>query len=108
LSSRKKDPIINKPFLKQTEVFSAGEGGYKFYRIPSLIRAPDGRLLAFCEARKNGAWDHGDIDIALKESVDGGNTWSKLSIVLEHDDNTVGNPCPVVDKKVELSGCYSV
>lgn len=79
------------------EVFKSGEEGYHTFRIPSVIQAPNGDLLAFCEGRKNSASDTGDIDTVMKRSTDGGQTWSALKGVFSDGANTCGNPCPVID-----------
>ena len=87
-------------------VFQAGQDGYKVYRIPALINAPNGDLLAFCEARQGG--DASEVDLVLKRSSDLGETWGPLEVVQESDSFrslfgkeappiTVGNPAPVVD-----------
>lgn len=86
-----------------TTVFRAGDDGYHTYRIPVIVRAANGDLLAFAEGRKNGPADNGDIDIVLKRSTDAGKTWHKLQVVQdEWDDPTakvwLGNPTPVVDR----------
>lgn len=81
----------------QTSVFTAGTDRYASYRIPAIIKAPNGNLLAFCEGRVNHAGDFGNIDIVMKRSTDGGNTWSPLEIVLDADSLQAGNPAPVVD-----------
>lgn len=86
------------PFFEETALFVAGEGGYKSYRIPSLLTAADGSILAFCEARKNGPADHGDIDLVMRRSTDQGKTWSDMKVLLDDGENTMGNPCPVVDR----------
>ena len=83
-------------------VFKAGEDGYHTYRIPAIVRAKNGDLLAFAEGRKNGLSDHGDIDLVLKRSSDEGRTWGPLQLVQdEAADPTakvwIGNPTPVVD-----------
>ena len=83
----------------QESVFVSGQGGYHTYRIPSLIVTPKGHLLAFCEGRKAGRGDAGDIDLLLKRSTDGGKTWGKTQVVWDDAGNTCGNPCPVVDAK---------
>ena len=80
-------------------VFTSGREGYHTYRIPSVIVAPKGTLLAFCEGRKGGRGDAGDIDLVLKRSTDGGKTWGPLQVVWNDADNTCGNPCPVIDAK---------
>jgi len=84
--------------MRQIELFTAGVGGYHTYRIPALIVAPDDTILAFCEARRNSPSDSGDIDIALKRSFDNGNTWQGMEIIAADGEDTIGNPCPVVDK----------
>jgi sialidase-1 len=83
--------------LDEQPVFTAGEGGYHTYRIPSLIVTKEGTLLAFCEGRKSGRGDAGDIDLLLRRSTDGGKTWAKTQVVWDDGTNTCGNPCPVVD-----------
>ncbi len=83
----------------QTPVFVAGEGSYHTYRIPSVIVTPKGAVLAFCEGRKAGRGDAGDIDLVMKRSEDGGKTWGKLEVLWNDDANTCGNPCPVIDAK---------
>ena len=82
----------------QTPLFVSGTGGYHTYRIPSLIATKRGTLLAFCEGRKNGGGDSGDIDLVLRRSTDGGETWGPLQVVWDDGGNTCGNPCPVVDE----------
>ena len=77
---------------------ASGEKGYNTFRIPSIIATPRGTLLAFAEARREGAGDAGDIDLVLKRSQDGGVSWSPLQVVGDNGPNTFGNPCPVVDR----------
>jgi len=83
-------------------VFKAGEDSYHTYRIPAIVRAKNGDLLAFAEARKNDAGDHGDIDIVLKRSSDGGKTWGPMTLVQDEWEAPtarvwIGNSAPVVD-----------
>jgi sialidase-1 len=78
-------------------VFTSGTDGYKTYRIPSIIRLPNGDLLAFCEGRVNGASDFGDIDIVMKRSRDRGKSWTSMQTVADADSLQAGNPAPVVD-----------
>lgn len=80
-------------------VFEKGEAGYDTFRIPAIVRSAEGELLAFAEARKNGAADTGDIDLVLKRSADGGATWGPLETVWDDGENVCGNPAPVVDTK---------
>src|SRR6185436_18082449 len=73
--------------VSQGNVFIAGQGGYHTYRIPAIVVATNGAVLAFCEGRKNGAGDAGDIDIVLKRSADGGASWEALKVVAEDGAN---------------------
>jgi sialidase-1 len=82
---------------QQLPVFVSGTEGHESYRIPAIIGLPDGKLLAFCEGRVNGAGDFGDINIVMKQSNDGGKTWSSLQTVVDVDSLQAGNPAPVVD-----------
>ena len=86
------------PALNQQPLFQSGKQGYKCYRIPALILTKRGTVLAFCEARKNSCSDHGDIDLALRRSSDGGRSWSEMRIIADNGGHTIGNPCPVVDR----------
>ena len=81
-----------------TEVFAAGESGYHTCRIPAIIATTKGTLLAFCEGRKSGRGDAGNIDLLVKRSTDAGKTWSKPSVIWDDEGNTCGNPAPVVDR----------
>jgi sialidase-1 len=83
----------------QVEVWRAGEDGYHSYRIPALLTTKKGTLLAFCEARKNSRSDAGNIDLVVKRSSDGGRSWSPQQIIADFGDDTIGNPCPVVERK---------
>ncbi len=86
--------------VESIPVFVAGRDGYHTYRIPALIVSPAGTLLAFSEARKNNRRDHGDIDLVLKRSTDGGRAWGAQRIVHEEggtEEITIDNPCPVID-----------
>ncbi|MCX8157062.1 MAG: glycoside hydrolase [Verrucomicrobiae bacterium] len=80
-------------------VFTSGQDGYHTYRIPSLVVAANGDLLAFAEGRRQGASDAGDIDLVLKRSRDGGRTWSTTQVVWDDSTHTCGNPCPVLERQ---------
>lgn len=84
--------------LEQKDLYVSGEDGYHTYRIPSLLVAADGSLLAFCEGRKFGRGDSGDIDLLVKRGDKEGKTWSSQIVVWDDGPNTCGNPCPVLDR----------
>ena len=77
-------------------LFPAGEEGYHSFRIPAIVRTQEGTLLAFCEARKNSHKDHGDIDLVVKRSEDGGVSWSGMSAIWNDGENCCSSPTPVV------------
>jgi sialidase-1 len=81
----------------QTPVFISGTEGFKSFRIPAIVRANNGELLAFAEGRVEGAGDFGDIDIVMKRSSDGGKSWSGIQTVAAYDKLQAGNPAPVFD-----------
>jgi sialidase-1 len=86
-----------------TVIYESGRQGYHTYRIPALVVTSKGTLLAFCEGRKTSRSDHGDIDLILRRSSDGGQTWDQQRIVYEEGGTkkiTIGNPCAVVDKEI--------
>ena len=63
-----------------TTLWTGGDDNIKSYRIPAICTAPNGDLVAACDAR---AWHGGDlndnqpINISIRCSVDGGKTWTK-------------------------------
>ncbi|PYI57378.1 sialidase family protein [Paenibacillus flagellatus] len=85
--------------MTKQDLFAAGEHGYHTYRIPSLLVTREGTVLAFCEARRNGAGDAGDIDIVLRRSADHGATWGPWTRIADDGANTIGNPCAVQDRE---------
>lgn len=107
-------PEPGKGVASNDHVFVGGEGGYAIYRIPGFTLIPAGatlasgevlsadRLLAFAEARRDGALDTGVIDLALKISDDGGVNWSQQAIICRHQvgqrRGKCGNPTPVFDR----------
>lgn len=89
------------PTLSRSDVFVSGKDGYHTYRIPAIVVTKKGTVLAFCEGRKTSRSDHGDVDLLVKRSLDGGRTWAKHQVIHEEGGTakvTIGNPCPVVDQ----------
>ncbi|MCO5997312.1 exo-alpha-sialidase [Actinoallomurus rhizosphaericola] len=87
------------PEFDEQVLFAQHTDGYYCFRIPAIVQALDGTLLAFAEGRVNGCGDKGDIDLVLKRSMDGGRTWGPLQVVLPGNGDTRGNPAPVVDRR---------
>jgi sialidase-1 len=87
---------------EQLDLFVAKQGDYDTYRIPALLVTAKGAVLAFCEGRKAGAGDAGDIDLILRRSPDGGKSWGPVQVVHEEGGAakiTIGNPCPVQERE---------
>lgn len=88
--------------LRVTPVFVNGEGGYAAFRIPSIVRALNGDLVAFAEGRVESASDStATIRIVSKSSSDSGRTWGDLHIVarnvVDGVERAAMNASPVVD-----------
>lgn len=86
----------------RSTVVEQGTDGYEIFRIPVLVRAPNGDLLLFCEGRVTGS-DFGNIDVLLFRSTDAGATWSEGRVVAENDTGTASDMAAVVqDRRVHL------
>jgi sialidase-1 len=87
-----------------TPVFQNGEDGYACFRIPSIVRAGDGSLVAFAEGRVANCADFGGIiRIVARRSLDGGHTWGPLMVVGSNclpdgSEWAASNPSPLVDR----------
>lgn len=84
-------------YFSETPLFENGQGAYACYRIPAVLQAPSGDLLAFAEGRVNGCSDFGDVDIVLRRSRDDGQSWEPQKVVADNGRLQAGNPAPVVD-----------
>ena len=81
-----------------SDVFVAGKDTYKSIRIPSVVVAKNGTVLAFAEGR-TAKTDQAENDIILKRSMDGGKTWSRLQVIHEDGANSLNNPTAVVEQQ---------
>nr|WP_184173729.1 sialidase family protein [Rhabdobacter roseus] len=90
-------PTLVQPAPDEVTVFQNGSDGYQCYRIPAIVKAPEGTLLAFAEGRRTNCGDFGDVDIVLRTSRDGGKTWGTQTLVVDYGTNQAGNPAPVYD-----------
>ncbi|WP_433475062.1 exo-alpha-sialidase [Spirillospora sp. CA-142024] len=87
------------PFFDEQVLFKQRDFGYACFRIPAVVRANDGTLLAFAEGRVKDCGDDEDIDLVLRRSSNGGQTWGPLQVVSKGNGETHGNPVPIVDKR---------
>ena len=85
----------------EKDVFVQGEEDYHTYRIPSVVQAPDGTLIALAEGRRDNRGDpgNGHIDLVYKISRDGGSSWSKRRF-FDHSEEgwSASNPTAVVER----------
>lgn len=93
---------ISEVFVKQPGTkYSYG------YRIPGIVVTKRNTILAYTEARKTGS-DWAPMDLLMRRSVDGGETWEEYVVVegLE-SGNVINNPVMIVDKnnKIHLLYC---
>jgi sialidase-1 len=86
------------PSLEKVDLFEAGKGGHKLYRIPGMVVTARGTVLAYCEARKHTGLDWDYIEILLRRSTDGGKTWSRPQALPRPDGNFQRNPAAVAKK----------
>ena len=110
----------------EMDVFIGGLDNVNIYRIPSIILAKNGDILAFMEAR--GGDDGDPTDLTLKRSLYTGEQdkdrmlngyprgfgygakWLPMQTVLAGEGEAIMNPCPVVDEstgRIWLP-CYQV
>jgi hypothetical protein len=81
------EPVI----VFRSDVEHTGYG----YRIPALVTTLQGTLLAFAE-RRRGFADHGENDIVLRRSSDGGKHWEPLQVIADHGKNSLNDPLAIV------------
>ena len=89
------------PLFTSVDVFTAGTEGCHTFRIPAIVTAADGSLIAFAEGRRDNRRDPGggDIDLVYKRSSDQGMTWSALEVLDDPGEGwSASNATPVVDR----------
>ena len=70
--------------LARTTLLRPGDYGSKNYRIPAVITARDGSVVAVTDKRKYNNGDlPEDIDIVCNVSTDGGHTWSEPYTIVQ-------------------------
>ncbi|MEP6671167.1 MAG: sialidase family protein [Chthoniobacter sp.] len=88
------------PFIEKSDLFTAGDGGYKIFHIPGIVVTAKGTVLAWCEARKKGGdWDQ--IEIVLRRSTDEGKTWSAMKSIANVPGPKTKNPFSLAVKGVD-------
>lgn len=93
--------LCGSSFFREDILFSPGEAGSKYYRIPAITTAKDGSLVAVIDKRWNNNADlPGKITVEAKRSTDGGHTWSEaVRVSGETIGNGYGDASIVTDRK---------
>ncbi|MCR1946184.1 GDSL-type esterase/lipase family protein [Enterococcus gallinarum] len=68
---------------EKTSLWDKYDEGVFEYRIPSIVKTPQGTLIAASDARKKHYNDWGDISTVVRISHDNGKTWSENITVLD-------------------------
>ena len=91
--------LAAEPSMTRVQLWQAGVGGYKLYRIPGIVVTKAGTVLAYTEARKftGGDWD--TIDVQLRRSTDGGKTFSPPQNIAHWDGPITRNPVAIERKQ---------
>jgi sialidase-1 len=85
------------PSFTTKKLYTAGHAGYRTYRIPAIAVAPDGAILTAAAGRYDSASDWANVDLMLRRSADGGETWEDQQVLVNDGENTVDNPTFIVD-----------
>lgn len=107
-TSREIASIPGDPVIRFGKVLrSAGQDGVDTYRIPGLVTTNSGTLIAVYDNRYNNSKDlQEDIDIGMSRSIDGGETWEPMKVIIDLGEygglpeqlNGAGDPCVLYDR----------
>ena len=86
-----------------TNLFNAKiRAGVSCYRIPAIITAPNGDLVAAIDERVPSCGDlkwSKDINIVIRRSVDNGDSWSEIETIIDYPlGKSASDPSMIVDK----------
>jgi sialidase-1 len=92
-----------KPLMFQDLFNAASNSEVACYRIPSIVTAPNGDLIAVIDERVPGCGDlkySKDINIVQRRSSDNGKTWSEIEIVVNLPyGQSASDPSMIVDNQ---------
>lgn len=87
------------PDTASIAVFDPKIHPYSSLRIPALVVSKRGTLLAFAAGRIDSGSDWADMDLVMRRSNDGGNTWEPLQVVAQREGHApTDNPTPIVGR----------
>ncbi len=83
--------------MEQTRIEEYGKGGYRIYRVPSIVCTDKGTVIAAYECRYGGDWSA--MDLAIRRSTDGGGQWSeRMVIAYGHGTDAIHNAVLFADQ----------
>lgn len=86
VSAQQSSSSENDPDLEFINLFDSNQAGIGCYRIPALITAQNGDLIAAIDKRVENCGDlrgNRDINIVIRRSEDNGETWSGIQTVID-------------------------
>eukprot|EP00039_Didymoeca_costata_P023371 m.6880 g.6880 ORF g.6880 m.6880 type:complete len:371 (-) comp3599_c0_seq2:191-1303(-) len=88
--------------LLDMNLFVAGMNNYSCFRLPNIVTlSKPGHILAIAQGHIFDCSDFGAMDVVIRKSFDGGQTWSAIELVYSETNATknvsIGNPAAVVD-----------
>lgn len=95
------------------KLFNGNSGTYHSYRIPAIVKATNGTLVAFAEGRVNDNEDYGNINLICRRKGAAFEGWNSIQIIagdvdiynngvkVADKDGTFGNPTAVVDQETD-------
>jgi sialidase-1 len=103
LFAEKKNQTVEKEVIRFQDLFNTSmQEGVSCYRIPALVTAPNGDLLAAIDERVPSCGDlkwSKDINIVLRRSNDMGKTWSAIERVVDFPlGQSASDPSMIVDR----------
>ena len=90
-------------------LFKSGTNDTHTYRIPAVITAKNGDIVAACDARRKNSADLGKqrtIDIVFRRSTDNGITWSAMEVMDPITDGGCSDPSLVLDRETGELFCF--
>ena len=96
--------------FERTVLFVNGDAGSKYYRIPAVVTAADGSVVAVADKRMDCLWDlPNHIDIVCRRSEDLGRTWSEPVTIAGKDTAMgYGDAAVVLDRQSGRLICLMV
>jgi len=100
---QKKKGVLAEGFIEYEDLFNAKmQDGVSCYRIPAIVTAPNGDLIAAIDERVPSCGDlkwSKDINIVIRRSLDNGKTWSKIETVVNFPyGKSASDPSMIIDK----------